>query len=97
MAAAQAKFFNAPNRNKALMFANYIFDGSIFELFPSLFNGLTIYICSEKERHLPAIAELIQQEGIQIAALPPAILKLLTETEFPSLQVLVTAGEAPSL
>ncbi|WP_237386293.1 non-ribosomal peptide synthetase [Xenorhabdus sp. Sc-CR9] len=97
MAAAQAKFFNAPNRNKALMFANYIFDGSVFELFPSLFNGLTIYICSEKERHLPAIAELIQQEGIQIAALPPAILKLLTETEFPSLQVLVTAGEAPSL
>ncbi|PHM39367.1 Amino acid adenylation [Xenorhabdus mauleonii] len=97
MAAAQEKFFNAPGRSKALMFANYIFDGSVFELFPSLFNGLTIYICSEKERHLPALVKLIQQEGIEIAALPPAILKLMTETELPSLQVLVTAGESPSL
>ncbi|MBD2824488.1 non-ribosomal peptide synthetase [Xenorhabdus szentirmaii] len=97
MAAAQEKFFNAPGRSKALMFANYIFDGSVFELFPSLFNGLTIYICNEEERHLPALAELIQQEGIEIAALPPALLKLLTDTELPSLQLLVTAGESPSL
>ncbi|WP_319924892.1 non-ribosomal peptide synthetase, partial [Xenorhabdus littoralis] len=97
MAAAQAKFFNAPERNKALMFANYVFDGSVFELFPSLFNGLTIYLCSEEERRVPALVELIQRESIQIAALPPAILKLLTDTEFPSLQVLVTAGESPAL
>ncbi|MDX7988706.1 amino acid adenylation domain-containing protein [Xenorhabdus sp. 12] len=97
MAAAQEKFFNAPGRSKVLMFANYIFDGSVFELFPSLFNGLTIYICSEEERHLPALTKLIQQEGIEIAALPPALLKLMTDTELPSLQLLVTAGESPSV
>ncbi len=97
MVAAQAEIFDAAKRTKVLMFAAYVFDGSVFELFPGLFNGLTIYLCSETERHAPAIARLIQREGIEIAALPPAILKLLIGTALPSLQLLVTAGESPSL
>ncbi|WP_047685964.1 AMP-binding protein, partial [Xenorhabdus sp. NBAII XenSa04] len=97
MVAAQAECFDAAKRTKALMFAAYVFDGSVFELFPGLFNGLTIYLCSETERNAPAIAKLIQREGIEIATLPPAILKLLIGTKLPSLQLLVTAGESPSL
>ncbi|OTA15882.1 peptide synthase [Xenorhabdus vietnamensis] len=96
MVAAQAKIFNATKRKKALMFAAYVFDGSVFELFSSLLHGLTIYICSETERNAPAVAALIQREGIEIAALPPALLKLLIGTELLSLQLLVTAGESPS-
>ncbi|WP_145956652.1 non-ribosomal peptide synthetase, partial [Xenorhabdus budapestensis] len=97
MVATQAELFDATKRTKALMFAAYVFDGSVFELFPSLFNGLTIYLCSETERHSHAVARLIQRENIEIAVLPPAILKLLIGTELPSLQLLVTAGESPSL
>ncbi|PQQ22222.1 non-ribosomal peptide synthetase, partial [Photorhabdus hindustanensis] len=97
MAAAQADIFDAAKRKKSLMFAAYVFDGSVFELFPSLFNGLTLYLCSETERHALAIEKLIQREGIEIAALPPAILKLLIGSHLPSLQLLVTAGESPSL
>ncbi|MCK3667347.1 amino acid adenylation domain-containing protein [Photorhabdus noenieputensis] len=97
LAAAQAEIFDATRRKKALMFAAYVFDGSVFELFPSLFNGLTLYLCSETERHAPAIEKLIQREDIEIAALPPAILTLLTGSHLPSLQLLVTAGESPSL
>ncbi|WP_246545176.1 non-ribosomal peptide synthetase, partial [Photorhabdus hainanensis] len=97
MAAAQAEIFDAAKRKKSLMFAAYVFDGSVFELFPSLFNGLTLYLCSETERHAPAIEKLIQREGIEIAALPPAILKLLIGSHLPSLQLLITAGESPSL
>ncbi|WP_338805220.1 amino acid adenylation domain-containing protein [Xenorhabdus griffiniae] len=97
MVAAQAALFDSTKRKKALMFAAYVFDGSVFELFSSLLHGLTVYLCSETERNAPAVAQLIQREGIEIAALPPAILKLLIGTEFPSLQLLVTAGEAPSL
>ncbi|CDG21268.1 putative Phenylalanine racemase (ATP-hydrolyzing) [Xenorhabdus poinarii G6] len=96
MVSAQANIFHAARRKKALMFAPYVFDGSVFELFSSLLHGLTLYICSEAERNAPAIAKLIQREGIEIAALPPAILKLLMGTALPSLQLLVTAGEAPS-
>ncbi|PHM75435.1 non-ribosomal peptide synthetase [Xenorhabdus cabanillasii] len=97
MVATQAEFFDATKRTKALMFAAYVFDGSVFELFPGLFNGLTIYLCSETERNAPAIARLIQRENIEIAVLPPALLKLLIGTKLPSLQLLVTAGESPSL
>ncbi|WP_228005720.1 non-ribosomal peptide synthetase [Xenorhabdus sp. BG5] len=97
LVAAQAALFDITKRKKALMFAAYVFDGSVFELFSSLLHGLTVYLCSETERNAPAVAQLIQREGIEIAALPPAILKLLIGTEFPSLQLLVTAGEAPSL
>ncbi|WP_387796059.1 amino acid adenylation domain-containing protein, partial [Photorhabdus sp. RM125S] len=97
MAAAQAAIFDALKRKKSLMFAPYVFDGSVFELFPGLFNGLTLYLCSETERNAPAVEKLIQREGIEIAALPPAILKLLVDSHLPSLQLLVTAGESPSL
>ncbi|TNH43059.1 non-ribosomal peptide synthetase [Photorhabdus luminescens] len=97
MATAQANIFDAAKRTKALMFAAYVFDGSVFELFPSLFNGLTLYLCSETERNGPAVEKLIQRESIEIAALPPAILKLLMGSHLPSLQLLVTAGEPPSL
>ncbi|WP_387555636.1 hypothetical protein, partial [Photorhabdus sp. RM126S] len=55
------------------------------------------YLCSETERNGPAVEKLIQREGIEIAALPPAILKLLMDSHLPSLQLLVTAGESPSL
>ncbi|WP_041382956.1 non-ribosomal peptide synthetase [Photorhabdus asymbiotica] len=97
MAAAQTEIFDALKRKKSLMFAAYVFDGSVFELFPGLFNGLTLYLCSETERNAPAVEKLIQRESIEIAALPPAILKLLVGSHLPSLQLLVTAGESPSL
>ncbi|MCC8379601.1 condensation domain-containing protein, partial [Xenorhabdus sp. PB30.3] len=97
LTAAQSAFFDTEKTTKSLMFAAYVFDAFVFELFPALLNGLTLYLCNEAERHAPAIAELIQREGIQMATLPPAILKLLTDVELPSLQLLVTAGESPSL
>ncbi|WP_228858640.1 non-ribosomal peptide synthetase [Xenorhabdus sp. PB61.4] len=97
LTAAQSAFFDTEKTTKSLMFAAYVFDAFVFELFPALLNGLTLYLCNEAERHAPAIAQLIQREGIQMATLPPAILKLLTDVELPSLQLLVTAGESPSL
>ncbi|AOM39757.1 non-ribosomal peptide synthetase [Xenorhabdus hominickii] len=97
LAAAQTTFFDVKKTTKSLMFAAYVFDASVYELFPALLNGLTLYLCSEAERNAPAIVQLIQREGIEMATLPPAILKLLTDVELPSLQLLVTGGESPSL
>ncbi|KGM27012.1 hypothetical protein KS18_16505 [Photorhabdus luminescens] len=96
LVAAQAALFHATKRKKALMFAAYVFDASVSELFLSLLHGHTIYLCSETERNVPAVEKLIQRENIEIATLPPAILKLLTGAQLPSLQLLVTAGESPS-
>ncbi|MGS0630389.1 AMP-binding protein, partial [Photorhabdus asymbiotica] len=96
LVAAQAEIFDATERKKTLMFAAYVFDASVSELFLSLFHGHTIYLCSEAERNAPAVEKLIQRENIEMATLPPAILKLLTDAELPSLQLLVTAGESPS-
>ncbi|MBD2798432.1 AMP-binding protein, partial [Xenorhabdus sp. 18] len=98
LVAAQATLFDITKKNKALLFAAYVFDASVSELFLSLLHGLTGYICSETARNDAfAVAQLIQREEIEIATLPPAMLKVLVSTELPSLQLLVTAGESPSL
>ncbi|WP_235428074.1 non-ribosomal peptide synthetase [Xenorhabdus khoisanae] len=54
-------------------------------------------MCSETERNAPAVEKLIQREGIEIAILPPVILKLLNGADLPSLQTLITGGESPTL
>ncbi|MBS9440131.1 non-ribosomal peptide synthetase, partial [Photorhabdus noenieputensis] len=53
LVAAQTALFNATKRKKALMFAAYVFDASVSELFLSLLHGHTIYLCSETERNIP--------------------------------------------
>ncbi|WP_148886211.1 non-ribosomal peptide synthetase, partial [Xenorhabdus doucetiae] len=98
LVAAQAALFDITKKKKSLLFAAYVFDASVSELFLSLLHGLTGYICSETARsNAFAVAQLIQREGIEIATLPPALLKVLVGTELSSLQLLVTAGESPSL
>ncbi|WP_153044807.1 amino acid adenylation domain-containing protein, partial [Xenorhabdus sp. KJ12.1] len=94
---AQTTFWDIGKATKCLMFITYVFDASVSELFPALLGGMTLYLCSEAERNAPALAQLIQREGIEMATLSPAILKLLVDTELPSLRLLVTGGESPSL
>ncbi|WP_152547948.1 non-ribosomal peptide synthetase, partial [Photobacterium galatheae] len=94
--AAQQSLFQTAQRQYVLWFASYVFDASVWELFVSLTSGLTGYLCAEHERSATQVAEVIEREGIDFATLPPVVLSLLTERTFPSLAVLVTAGESPS-
>jgi len=94
---SQGQIFKAQHCNSALLFASYVFDASVMDILYSLSFGMTGYLCNESQRNADAIVELMQAHKIQYAFLPPAILKQLTNAQFPYLKVLGTGGEAPSI
>ncbi|PCK05040.1 MAG: non-ribosomal peptide synthetase, partial [Alteromonadaceae bacterium] len=97
LSAAQNERFGFADSLRALVFADFVFDASVFELFCPLLNGSTVYLCNECQRHSPeALGELIKQAQIELAVLPPAMLSLMTASDLRSLKTLVTAGESPS-
>ena len=98
LATAQIDKFEAEDCQSALLFASYVFDASVSELFVSLFCGHRIYITSEEERKdVAKISQLIQGEKIELATIPPVMLSVIEQEELSSLKSLITAGEAPSL
>jgi acyl-coenzyme A synthetase/AMP-(fatty) acid ligase/acyl carrier protein len=59
-----------------------------------LLGGARVVLAPAETLHSPPrLAALIRDRGITFACLPPAVLSLLDEQEFPGLQVLMAAGE----
>jgi amino acid adenylation domain-containing protein len=97
LAEAQKERFDVLSQTRALQFASIVFDASVFELFVSLFCGHTVYVCSDEQRKDPkALEALVSKYQIELATLPPAILKHIDAEAFASLNVLIMAGESPT-
>lgn len=78
-----------------LSFASISFDASVWDVFPPLFTGTTIYYVSEEEQHDPQlILEVLARRQVTCACIPPAILTLLPYLPLPLLKYLVVAGES---
>ncbi|NQZ12508.1 MAG: amino acid adenylation domain-containing protein, partial [Algicola sp.] len=98
LVAAQMDCFATTDCQRTLMFAAYVFDACVFELYVSILNGSTVYLCTESQRRDPVLlGSLIRQAQIEMATLPPTVLSLMDEKACTSLKPLVTAGESPSL
>ncbi|NRD72647.1 amino acid adenylation domain-containing protein [Shewanella sp. VB17] len=89
--------FNVQEREKVLLFSSYVFDVSIFEIFVGLSQGLTGYMCSESERDVVSMSDMLANESIDITLLPPVILSQLTPGDFPALKTVISGGDSPSL
>ncbi|MCG7563869.1 non-ribosomal peptide synthetase [Pseudoalteromonas sp. McH1-42] len=90
--------FNTPQYQRALLFASYIFDASVFELFVHLLLGQSVYIASEHERKdAQALSTLVQQNDIEFASIPPALLALIPPQQLSALKCLIVAGETPNV
>jgi amino acid adenylation domain-containing protein len=77
-----------------LQFSAFTFDVSIMDTWMPLLAGATVVLAGKDTLHSPPrLAALIRDQRITIACLPPAVLNLLTDQDFPALRVLVTAGE----
>ncbi|MCJ8269879.1 MAG: amino acid adenylation domain-containing protein, partial [Psychrosphaera sp.] len=97
LANAQIERFGLNECKRGLLFAAYVFDACVFELFVSLFRGMTLYLCSEEQRNsAEAVGQLLKEAKIEVATLPPALLSLMDEQALVSLKTLISAGEAPS-
>jgi surfactin family lipopeptide synthetase A len=96
LAAAQVESFGINGSSRVLQFASLNFDASIFEMCMALCNGGELHLASSEQVLIgPALSELLQQEEITVATLPPTVLKQLTDGEgLRKLETLIVAGEA---
>ncbi len=92
---ARQAYIPAAENTLELSFASISFDASVWDVFPPLFTGTTIYYVSEEERHDPQlILEVLARRQVTCACIPPAILTLLPCQPLPLLKYLVVAGES---
>ncbi|MEX0267857.1 amino acid adenylation domain-containing protein [Leptolyngbyaceae cyanobacterium UHCC 1019] len=91
------RIFHPCRESRILQFSSLSFDASIFEIALAFGCGGTLYI-PPKAAQLPGIAlvQFLHDHAITHALLTPAVLAVLPFAELPTLQVLITGGEACS-
>ncbi|GIE97676.1 non-ribosomal peptide synthetase [Paractinoplanes rishiriensis] len=81
--------------DRVLQFASLNFDVSVLDIFGALLSGAALVLgSSETLLSPPRLADLIRRERITFMCLPPAVLNLLADEEFPALRVVIAGGEA---
>lgn len=94
MADEQAKLFQIDSDSRVLYFASMSFDASVSELFTALLAGACLVIATEAERKSPQLLlDLLEQEKVTCATLPPALLAVLPYRPLPCWETLVVAGD----
>src|SRR5262249_15879727 len=97
MVAAQTREFDVQPESRVLQFASFGFDASVSEMFTTVAVGATLYLANKEILTAPAsLAQLLDEQRITIVTLPPAVLNLLEQNDFPNLKTLIAAGEACS-
>ncbi len=78
---------------RVLQFSNLCFDASVMEILTSLVTGACVCIPSEEERSND-IAGAISRMSVSWTLLTPSVANILRPESVPTIQVLVTGGEA---
>ncbi|HEX6524808.1 MAG TPA: amino acid adenylation domain-containing protein, partial [Streptosporangiaceae bacterium] len=77
-----------------LAFASFSFDASLQDMFVPLLAGGTVVLAAPDTLHSPPrLAALLRDARVTFACLPPAVLNLLPEGDYPDLRTLMAAGE----
>nr|UMZ45380.1 hypothetical protein [Paramyrothecium roridum] len=91
----QGRIFRLDQHSRVFQFSNYIFDGSLGEIFTPLAHGSTVCIPTETER-LQSAGDFMTQARVTTAMLTPSFVRTLSPAKVTSLQTLVLGGEAPT-
>lgn len=90
----QKEQFNLSLKSKVLHYLNPSFDAFLSELGTTLLSGACFVIHSKIQKSLVLLENLVHEQKITHAFLPPAILGVLKPSEkLKSLQVIITGGE----
>lgn len=93
---SQIDYFKLDQNSKGLQFAPFSFDASVWETFMIILSGGSLYLVSEEERKdVNTLTAYIKENDINIATLPPSYIALVDIDDLKSLDILITAGEAP--
>ncbi|KAI4198548.1 MAG: hypothetical protein LQ350_005207 [Teloschistes chrysophthalmus] len=79
--------------SRVLQFSNLCFDASIMEILSSLITGACVCIPSDEER-MNDISGAIRRMSVNWTLLTPSVAEVLNPESVPTLQTLVTGGEA---
>ncbi|MHB2155572.1 amino acid adenylation domain-containing protein [Calditrichota bacterium GD2] len=86
--------YSSDEKTRQLHFASFSFDASIEEIFrPLILGGAIALLKSEDLLSLPALTGVINRQKITHLTLPPSVLSILSPDQFPTLKVVVSAGE----
>lgn len=95
LALAQARTFALGPGQRVLQFASSSFDASVWEWVMALCSGATLCLARQEQLASPTeLHQLLTEQAITIATLPPSLLALLPAAPLPDLHTLITAGEA---
>ena len=91
----QEKLFQIKSGTKILQFFSLNFDGSVWEIFPSLSLGVTLYLISTETQLNPLqLNQFIRDNSIEILTIPPSVLAIFSDDELPDLKIIAVGGEA---
>lgn len=92
---ARKDVFEIRTESVLMLFASISFDTSIIPIFGSLYFGAKQVIPTDDERRDSLeLTALIKDENVTYVCLPPTLLAQLNFVDFPSMETLVSAGEA---
>ena len=87
--------FCLTENSRVLLFSSISFDASITEIFTTLSVGAVLVIASEEQKKDPVLlADLLDKQHISCATIPPALLPIIPQRDFPDLKTLIVGGES---
>ncbi len=95
LAAFQRSDLHLRQGDRVLQFASLSFDAAVWEFVMALLNGGTLCLASwEQLASGQGLLEVLRQERIRIATLPPSVLSVLPDEDLPDLETVISAGES---
>jgi len=80
--------------DRATAFAPFVFDASVWEIFPMLIRGATLYILDEDTRHdLPRLHDYLRKEEITVCYFLSQVAELIEGDSLPALRLMLSGGE----
>jgi amino acid adenylation domain-containing protein/thioester reductase-like protein len=87
-------YVNLSQGNRVLQFSTINFDASLLDIFPTFLVSATLLAPTEEQRiDYESLVNLIKQERITHAFIPPLALALMNKTLLPDLKHIVTGGD----
>ena len=92
---AYANLLNIKPEDRVLQFFSYSFDGSVGDIFVALSSGATLVLV-DKENQIPGpgLNQLMREQGVTTAIVPPSVLAVLPSEGLDQLKMLAAGGEA---
>lgn len=94
LAAAQSRTFGVRPESHVIQLASFSFDASVSEIFMALVKGATLCLgYSEAVFSATAFVQLVRNQEVTVATIPPAVLAVLPVEELTGLKTIIAAGE----